>query len=249
MKTQGQNVNELVIDTLRLTVEERYQYKILIKMVSPGFSISKEFVDELRIFFLQFIYPDANARIVLNKAFENLDKHFKNPKHLLDLLGSAISMSFKFGLRFPKALKTGLLTLESFQQAMKFEDELCAKALALNIKLPVTIDDFEKLVSTLPKEQVQDFINNSENLFIALTDIPLLEKSIEIISELVKKMESKSDIYDYNDIEGIKTGLKILEGGHHLFYNLKMEDKRMIIELIMKVEHQNLERIFQKYNK
>lgn len=246
---KGQNISEHLIDTLRKTVESRYQYDSLQKMTIPSFSITKEFVDELREFFLQYIYPDANARIVLNKAFENLEKHFKNPKHLIDLLGSGISMAFKFGLQFPKALKAGLHTLESFKQAMKFEDALCSEALIQNIKLPITTDDFEKLISTLPKSQVLDFIKNSEHLFITLTDIPLLKKSIDIIRELISKMESKSEIYDFNDIEGIKTGLKILEGGYHLFCNLSLDEKKMIIELIMQVEYKNMDRIYQKYQK
>jgi hypothetical protein len=247
IKMNKQNISDHIIETLRKTVLERYQFNNLQNIGKPSFFITKEVVEELRIFFLQYIYPDADARIILNRAFENLEKHFKNPRHILDLMGSGISMAFKFGIQFPKALKAGLNTLDSFKQAMKFEDILCEAALAQNIQLPVTTDDFEKLVSLLPPSQVQDFIKNSEKLFITLTDIPLLEKSIQIITELIHKMEAKSDIYDYNDIQGIKTGLKILEGGHHLFYNMSNNEKRMIIEIIMDVEYTNLKRIYDKY--
>lgn len=242
-----QSISDHLINILRQTVEERYQFYNLQNITNLNISISKEMVDELRSFFLQYIYPDAQTRVTLNKAFENLDRHIKSPMHLIDLLGNSISMAFHFGLQFPKAFRAGFQTLESFKQAILFEDILCSEAIAQNMKLPITNDDFEKMIAKLPQENVHKFIKNSDELFKTLTDIPLLKKSIEIISELIMKMKDKPKIYSKDDIDGITTALGILKAGYHLFHNLTTEEKENIIELIKEVENKNLERILEKY--
>lgn len=247
IKMADKKLSNNLIEILRKTVEDRYTFENLDRSVTKDKSITKERLDELRDFFLNYIYPDAKSRLILNNAFENLEKHFKNPRHLMDLLGSGISIAFKLGFHFPKALKAAIHTLESFRQAIKFENLLVSEAISKKIKTPISTDDFDKLISRLPRNLVQEFIKSSDELFHMLTDIPLLERSLKIIEELVEKMKSKPDIYDQSDIEGITTGYDILKGGYHLFCDMNSDEKLEIIEFVKEVENRNLERIYSIY--
>jgi hypothetical protein len=241
------DISDALIETLRLTVEKRYQYDNLKKTIKLDEIVTEEKVDEIRTFFLKYVYPEAEARHVLNAAFDNLDKHFKNPIHLLDLLGSGAAVALKFGFQFPKAIRAALKTLDSFKKAMAFEQTLCNEAIQQNIKVPVSPTEFERLLSTLPVEQVTDFIESSDELLASLTDTKLLKKSIEILEDLVIKLKSKPKIYDHFDIDGMVTGLEILKGGYNLFSTMSEKEKETMIKLIIEVEHQNMQRIYEQY--
>ena len=238
------NLSEEILETLRLTVNERYQFNNIKNMVPPDPFITKDNVDKLRNFFLNYIYPDRASRRALNNAFNNLDKHFKNPKHLLDLLGSGLSVALKLGLSFPKALRVALHTLESFKVATQFEEILYQAAKEKEIKTPVSVQDFDMLIKSLPRERVEAFIESSEELFRMLTQIDLLKKGIDIIEDLIEKMKKKPGIYDQTDIEGITTGHNVLKAGYELFKDLSEREKNVIVELVITVEGKNLDRIY-----
>ena len=237
-------LSEEIIETLRITVNERYQYKNIKKVVPLDPFITKERIDELREFFLHYIYPDRDARRALNSAFDNLDDHFKNPKHLFDLLGSGVGMAFKLGFSFPKALRAAMHTLDSFKVATQFEEILYTVAKRKRLNPPISVDEFDMLIRSLPRNRVQAFIESSEELFRLLTDIVLLKKGLDVISELITKMKKKPDIYTETDIIGISTGYEILNAGYGLFHNLSDKEKNMIVELVIAVESKNLERIY-----
>lgn len=237
-------LSEEIIETLRITVNERYQYKNIKNIVSPDPFITKERVDDLRNFFLHYIYPDREARRALNNAFDNLDKHFKNPSHLLDLMGSGFSMAFKLGFSFPKALRTAMHTLESFKVATQFEEILYTVAKRKGLKPPISVEEFDMLIRSLPRNRVEAFIESSEELFRLLTHIPLLKKGIDVIGELIEKMKKKPDIYDQTDIAGITTGYNILHAGYQLFKNMSEHEKNVIVDLVITVEGKNIERIY-----
>lgn len=238
------NISEEIIETLRFTVNERYQYTNIKNTVPPDPFITKDNIDKLRNFFLNYIYPDRTARRALNNAFDNLDKHFKNPKHLLDLLGSGLTVAFKLGLSFPKALRAAMHTLESFKIASQFEEILYQTAKEKEIKIPVSVKDFDMLIKSLPRNRVEEFIESSEDLFRMLTQIDLLKKGIDIIEDLVEKMKNKPEIYDQTDIDGITTGLNILMAGYELFKNMSEHEKNVIVNLVIAVESKNLDRIY-----
>jgi hypothetical protein len=237
-------LSEEIIETLRITVNERYQYKNIKKIAPDDPFFTKERIDELRLFFLNYIYPDRDARRVLNNAFDNLDKHFKNPSHLLDLLGSGFSIAFKLGFSFPKALRAAMHTLDSFKVATQFEEILYTVAKRKGLKPPISVEQFDLLVRSLPKNRVEAFIESSEELFRLLTDIPLLKRGLDVIGELIIKMKKKPDMYDETDIAGITTGYEILNAGYILFRNLSDKEKNFIVDLVIAVESKNLERIY-----
>jgi hypothetical protein len=109
---------------------------------------------------------------------------------------------------------------------------------------PISVDQFDMLIRSLPKNRVEAFIESSEELFRLLTDIPLLKKGLDVIGELILKMKKKSDIYDETDIAGITTGYEILNAGYLLFSDLADREKNLIVELVIAVERKNLDRIY-----
>jgi len=246
-KQSRKEISNSLIEVLRQLVDKRYQYKNLKANFNLDPYVTEIKVDEVRTFFLTHVYPPSNDRETLNAAFENLDKHLKNPIHLLDLLGSGAALVFKFGLQFPKAIKASLKSLDAFRKAIAFETALCDEAIERKLTMPISEQDFERLICKLPREQVVDFVNSSDELLISLTDTKLLAKSVDILEELIEKMKGKSNIYDQLDIEGITLGLEILRGGYALFKDMSDKEKKIMIDLILKVERKNLETIFATY--
>jgi hypothetical protein len=241
------SLSDNLIEVYRQLVNERYQYEALKSITELEDFITKKRVEEVRAYFLNYIYPDAAARKTINDAFNNLDNHFKKPAHLLNLIGNGASMAFKFGFQFPQALKAGLTSLESFKSAQGFEKALLDAALQQKLAAPLSINDFEKLVSTLPKKQLQNFIQSFDDLLSSLTNTALTKKTVAIINELIEKMKLHPEIYTKEDLNGIKMGVNILDAGYHLFSDMNDREKKALTNLIIKVENIHLDRIFRKY--
>lgn len=242
-------LSDNLIEIYRQLVGERYQYEAFQTITELDESITRERVEQVRAYFLNFIYPDASSRNKINMAFDNLDKHFKNPTHLLHLIGSGAAMALKFGFQFPQALKAGLTSLESFKSAQAFEKALLYAAIEQNLKPPISLKEFEKLISTLPKEQLKEFIQSFDQLLESLTNTALLKKTVAIINDLIEKMKNHPDIYDKKDLDGITMGVKILDAGYHLFSEMTEKEKKIMTSLIIEVESYHLERIFKEYGK
>lgn len=240
-------VNEL-INKYRDLVSDRYEYEKLESQFVLDESVTKELTDKVKTYFLEYIYPTPEQRKILNIAFENLDKHIKNPTHLLKLLGDAPAIIIKFGWQFPKAIKAGFQSLKSFKKASKFENDLVRIAEELKIKLPISYNDFEQIMANLSADELKEFISDFEGLFSSLTDSKLLQKTTEILKQLVKKMEAEKKFYSTEEIEAIKIGIGILENGYHLFDNMSKAEKKEMVSLIMKAENQFLIDLRVKYN-
>lgn len=245
---KSQSLSDNLIEVYRQLVNERYQYNALKNVVVLDDFITENRVKQVRYYFLNYIYPNANSRQKINEAFDNLDNHFKNPTHLLHIIGSGASMVFKFGFQFPQALKAGLTSLESFKSAQAFEKSLLDAAIKQKLQTPISVYDFEKLISTLSKKQLQNFIQSFDDLLSSLTNTDLTKKTVAIINDLIEKMKLHPEIYSKKDLDGIKMGVDILDAGYHLFSDMNNEEKKALTKIIIKVENFHLERIFAKHS-
>lgn len=77
---QKEIILEEIVKGYRDTIYFRYQYHHIKENYTISDSITKETVDELRSYFLDYMYPEMHKRTQLNKAFESLDHYTKNPK-------------------------------------------------------------------------------------------------------------------------------------------------------------------------
>jgi hypothetical protein len=243
----SQSLSDNLIETYRQLVDERYRYHHLNNIMQLDNLITPERVEEVRAYFLGYIYPDAASRKAINDAFYNLENHFKNPAHLMHLIGDGATMVFKFGFQFPQALRAGLRSLDSFKSAQAFENALYEEAVKLGYTAPVSTEAFERLIYALPRTQLEDFIDSFDDLLDSLTNTALLKKTVGIIKDLIEKMKKHPHIYDEKDIVGITMGVEILNAGYHLFKTMTDKEKEVMTRLIIATENYHLDKIYEKY--
>lgn len=237
-----------MIEKYRILVAERYDFSSLEDKFILDESVTPELTNKVKAYFLNYIYPSKEQREILNMAFEDLDKHIKNPAHLLKLLGDAPGIILKFGWQFPKALRAGFQTLKSFRAASKFEKDLVRLAEKNQVTLPISMEEFEEIIADLPQDELREFIDEMEDLLTSLTDSKLLKKTTEILNELIAKMEDQKDFYSKEEIDAMKIGVDILDNGYHLFDNMSSAEKREMIILIMKAENHFIDELNAKYH-
>lgn len=244
--------NKALLDELimryRDLVAIRYDFENLQENFVLDESVSRELVDRVKSYFLEYVYPTPDEREILNKAFNDLDRHIKNPSHLLKLIGDAPGVLLKFGWHFPKALKAGFQILKSFKAASSLEKDLLSISLKKKVKLPLSAKDFEEIIADLPQDELKEFIEDFEHLLSALTDTKLLKKTSEILHELINRMKVESSFYSEEEVEAMQIGLDILENGYLLFDKMSDAEKREMIDLIIKAETKFLEDLAEKYN-
>lgn len=238
------SLSSALIEAHRQLIAERYVFDNLSKIHDLPPEVTIEKVKAVRAYFLGYIYPEYDKRQKINAAFDNLDKHFKNPSHLLNLIGNGAAMAFKFGFQFPQALKAGLNSLESFKAAQDFEKALLKAAVDENLSAPFSTKKYETLFAKLPKKQLESFIDSFDDLLQSLTNTKLLKKTVAIIKDLIINMKSKPEIYDKQDIDGITIGVAILENGYHLFKDMSEREKNIMTQIIIDTEKYYLEEIF-----
>lgn len=246
---KNQELQHELIENYRKLVAERYDFNSLQAKFILDESVTPELTGKVKDYFLQYIYPSKHQREILNKAFEDLDRHIKNPTHLLKLLGDAPGIIFKFGWQFPKAIKAGMQSLKSFKSASKFEKDLVRIAKKKKATIPISPIQFEQIIAALPKDELREFIEEFEDLLSSLTDSKLLKKTTEILKELVEKMEEQSTFYSEEEIAAMKIGIAILENGYHLFDDMSSAEKEEMIILIMKAENHFIDELEEKYAK
>ena len=239
-------LNEL-IENYRDLVQERYDFDSLESKFILDESVTPELTDKVRSYFLNYIYPSKDQREILNKAFDDLDKHIKNPSHILKLIGDAPGIILKFGWHFPKAIKAGMQVLKSFNSAAKFEKDLVKIAKKKKVQSPISAIEFEEIIADLSREELIDFIEQFEDLLTNLTDSKLLYKTCEILNQLVVKMKEDPKFYSEEEVEAMEIGIDILDNGYKLFDNMSSAEKREMIDLIIKAETHFIDELEEKY--
>ncbi len=243
-----QDLLDELIENYRTLVAQRYDYQALQEKFILDESVTEELTLKVKSYFLNYIYPTKSQREILNNAFQDLDKHIKNPQHILSLIGDAPGIIFKFGWQFPKAIKAGFQVLKSFRTATKFEKDLVTIAERKKVESPIDLNTFESIIADLSKEELEEFIEEFEELLTSLTDSSLLKKTTEILQDLVLKMKEQTHIYSVKEVAAMGIGIDILEQGYHLFDNMSSAEKREMIELIMKAERHFIEELQEKYS-
>ncbi len=112
-----QELESAVIEAYRELIFHRYQYDYLNENYDIPDSSGVERIDLFRNFVLEYIYPPIDKRQDLDKAFDSLDRHIKNPKNLLSILVDSSRILFKFGRHLPKILNAAIKELRSFRKA------------------------------------------------------------------------------------------------------------------------------------
>lgn len=230
-----------------MILDERYQYKNLNEKYELPKSITKAQIDEIRTYFLTYVYPDLQKRTTLNDAFESLDNYIKNPGKLLQILVDSASLIFKYGKHLPKILNSGIKALRSFRDANKFEKQIIKQAVTSQQKPPYSTEIIYSFIKELPRKDVDQFIDGTRSLFEILHDRTQVQKIIEIVAFLTAKMKKNSKTYSKEEIKGLEIGYELIEKGNHLFENLGKENQLQLIDFIVQVETDTLDEIYGTY--
>ena len=238
-----------IINKFRDMVNKRYQFDYLQTVFTdlPD-SVNEDLIANIRTYFLDSIYPPATQRKALEEAFAGLGSYVRSPKKIWGLLGNMSSAIFKFGRQFPTALKAGMAGLTAFQGAKDFEAKMVNHALSQNVSMPMSDDDFEKVMSQLPKREIDAFISDVKSLFKIMTNTKLISKTIMILDNVVGTMKKKSHVYPQKEVDGILLGKDILVKGYELFSQYEEEVKQLMVDYVYKNEMHYAGEVYKKYS-
>lgn len=239
-----EKILEEIIEGYRNTIYQRYQYQNIKDKYGIPESITEETVNQLRNYFLDYMYPDYNARVELNETFKSLDNYIKHPQKLLRILFDAAKLIFRYGKHLPKILNSGLNAMKTFKAATNFENNLVDEAIKNNIEAPFDPSKIDALIKLMSRKEIEKFIENSKSLFDILHDRILIEKIKEVIQYLILVMREKEESYSLTEIKGLELGFEMINEGYKLFNRLTEEDQQNLVNLITEIEKDTLEHIF-----
>lgn len=233
-----------IIKGYRNLISERYNYKNLNKKYDLPATINQEIVEEIKNFFLNYIYPDISKREELNEAFKSLDNNLKNPEKLFGVFKESIKLVFKHGRHLPKIINAGFKALKSFRAATKFENTLVKAAKEKKEKPPFDAALINELIASLSRRDIDRFIDSTESLFEIMYDKVLVQKIIDVLSYLILRMRKQEDVFASEDIKGLEIGLQMITKGNEVLNSLSTEDQGILIQFIVAIEKDNLDTLF-----
>jgi len=225
-----------LIDKYRESVKKRYIYNDLNDRFELSSQVNREVIDALRTYFLESLYPAIPERKKMDEAFDGLNAFISHPAKTWKLLGNMTMAIFKFGHHFPLALRAGVISLESYISAKRFEKDLMKAAIKLEFAIPLTDEQFESCIAQIPRKDVETFTKDVVSLFRSLTNTTLLKKTIAILTDVINKMEANPKLFTEEDIVGIQLGVQILKKGYDLFEKYPESLRKEIINIVAENE-------------
>lgn len=244
MEISKEDVLKEIIIGYRKVIENRYQFDALSNTYKLPKSIDEAVVEEIKGYFLIYVYPNIERRKEIDDAFSKLDSYIKSPSKLLNILKSSVKLIFKHGRHLGKILNAGLQAMKSFNAATKFENALVEKAIEKEFKPPYNTSEINTLISYLSRKEIDNFINATEGLFEIMYDKNLVNNIKEVIGFLISEMKKKPKLFPPKEIKGLKIGLEMIAKGEETLDKLSMKNQRKLIQLIVQVEKDNLDAIF-----
>jgi hypothetical protein len=100
--------------------------------------------------------------------------------------------------------------------------------------------------TSLPREEIEQFINDVKSLFGAMVNTVLLKKTIDILQHVIETMENKPDVFPKEDVDGIKLGRELLSRGYVIFVKYDEPTKQAIVNLIFQNELWFIDEVYRK---
>ena len=234
-----------VIIAYRNMVSERYQYKVISEKFHVPESFTRERVDQFRNYFLDYVYPSPAVRNELELTFQSLDNFVLHPEKVLRVLMGSTFVLLKHGRHIPRIMSAGLKAFQSFKSATVFENQLVKSAIDNKLSPPFSADNLKQMIQTLSREDIDKFIDVNRGMLETLYDRKLMKEITEVVSAIVKNMRKRTRVYSTAEINGLEMGLHMITQGNALFDQLSKTDQRQIFNLIIAVEIDVLEELFE----
>jgi len=202
-------------------------------------NISDSIIDDLRNFFLEYLYPEPERRVNLDNAIDRLSGVLSSPRKIRPLIGIAGRSFFKLGTLIPSAIRSGIRALEAYLHTRKMEKMMVRHAKANKTDASVLSDpeEFLRIISLLPEKEIVGFRKVITNLFKSMSNLKVITISIEILEDSKKIMKKRTDIFSRQEIDGLTLGYNMLIGGRDLYLQLKPDQVDMIHRGINSVEY------------
>jgi hypothetical protein len=236
-KSDREALARTVIEFYRRELEARYQLENVRRF--PEFNpISDARIERLREYFMQRIYPPPEQRKKLDDAFDHLNELLRSPHRLGPLVTTALRSLWRLGHRLPAAVQAGRSTVDAYRETRKLEACLIENAVRMGLR-PKDSSDRTKmlqLIAGVPEKDVLRLIRDIVNLFRSLSNVALLETTVDIMKQSKAVMERHPDLYTENERAGLQLGLDIVSGGLALFRDMKPEEFDGVLRGIEAVE-------------
>jgi hypothetical protein len=240
------DLQEAIISAYRDIISDRYDYDLIKSKHPIPESISRDKFHNLREYFLGYVYPPIERRKELNEAFESLDGHIKHPEHLVRILLDSTSLLFKYGIHLPKILRAGIKALKSYRTASRLELRLTEEAAMMDVSAPYSKKVMASVIRQIPRNEIDQFMEDSLALFETLHDQQLVKSIISIVGSLIEKMKKHPKVYAQNEVKGLEIGRDIIVQGNELFTSLPASEQEQLFNLIYEIEKGEMDRIFQE---
>ncbi|MEZ4984674.1 MAG: hypothetical protein R2795_06515 [Saprospiraceae bacterium] len=231
-----QAVREAFIYAYRSLVEARYDYDTLQAKHPLPPSFDRERLERFRTFFLTWFYPTPEKRAELDASFAHLQDYIRHPDKLLRIVIDSGKLMLQLGRHLPRVVQSGLHTFQSFLQATRFEEHIIQEAIRQQIPLPISREHLLTLLGTLSMEDIDRFMAHNEALFATLHDQPLVQKILTLMKALIAKMEERPQTWAPEEVQALRFGYELLQGGNDLFNQLSLAEQEQITEYILQVE-------------
>jgi hypothetical protein len=235
-----------LIDKYRESINERYDYDNIKDDEHLPKSFTRKTVNELRTFFLDNLYSSPASREKLDGAFMQLETFITHPSKIWGLLGNLPSAILQFGFHFPAAIKAAASALETHTSARHFEDTLLQAAIDRGFTVPLSEKQFMECLGALPDEQLQSFIGDLSSLFRTISDTELLSKTIQIMQDVLRRMDEKRDVYGPEDKDAIALGIDLFKKSYALLEKYDEEMKEAILNFVIYNETKFIDSLHKK---
>jgi hypothetical protein len=239
-----EQLKTLIIQFYRKELELRYQLDN-VRRFSTFKEVPDDTIARLRDYFLGHIYPPPRDRKKLDEAFDHLGRLLSSPKRLRPLVGTMFTSLWTLGRQLPAAISAGRSTFDAYAETRKLEQYMLKEARKQVLTVADSGDHHRmlSLIARIPEKHVHRLIKDIMSLFHSLTNIALLRTSHEIMQRCYDIMESRPEIYEEDEREGLRVGLRLLQGGLELFESMDARLFPVIIAGIEEVENDWYERV------
>ncbi|MCW3124909.1 MAG: hypothetical protein JWO03_567 [Bacteroidetes bacterium] len=224
-----------LINKYRELISHRYD-TVIRNIDKAPVALKPAVAKDIKDFFLEHVYPEPAERRKLDAAFAELEKFVTTPSLVWGLIGSLPMAILQFGAHLPSAIKAGMKSLEAYTSAIGFESSMLQAAIDKGYTIPLTDEQFIDCLKNIPREKLENFITEASVLFTVISNTTLLSKTILIMEDVIKRMKSKPNLYNEDQISAIRMGLDLMQKGYELLSPYDDETKHAIISFIATTE-------------
>ena len=229
----------LLGEAYRLLIQQRYDFNSIQKINSAPNIVTKDKIDQIRIFYLNDLYPNLEERIRLITLFDSFREHL-HFNMLLKIAGQLIGSVLKFGLYLPLVIKIVYLFFKAYIDLKQLEPDVIKKGKNLNLYPPFSIEDLLLLFKTIPKDKLltitKDIISIIDSFIYNINFIETVEV---VLKDIEKTMQNNPTLYPKSDIEVLQIGIRIVSNGLLLLKSFpNITERKKMIQFIFEYEIQ-----------